>query len=134
MSTEEVIAPITAGELLEKQEDLTFKDRQEGIVGTLADPDELKRFTYLGRRDPVLFAKILYAHMDIDAIEAWENKVISGEAADYIPPSMPEYLVVPDLHLRVSREGFLIKVYKSISHLVESASQAVRGFFGRKRE
>lgn len=137
-----VVEPLTASDLLAQQEGLTFKDRQEGIVGTLADPDEVKRFTNLRKRDPVLFAKILYIHEDIKAMEKWENDQINGGptkegevwmGGDYIPPEMPKALVLPDWHLRTSEQNLLIKVFKSISHLVEGGSGGRSGFFGRHK-
>lgn len=107
-------------------------ERQEGVVNVLADPEQLKRFTNLRRKEHIRYAKILYEHKDIDTIEAWE---LSGYAKDYVPPPMPRILIEPDLNLRVSVDALLLKTFRSISHLVEGKTSTGRvGFFGRKKE
>lgn len=126
---EEVVVDSQVSDVLALSESDVAKARQEGALDVLSKPDELKRFTLLKRKQPVEYAKILYIHADIDAIEKWEK-----EGGDYVPPQMSRMLVEPDLHLKVSSDALLIKVVKSISHLVESAPSGGRvGFFGRRK-
>lgn len=121
----------TVSDVLQVSESLEVKDLQEGVIGNLALPDELKRFTDIGRADPQRFAKMFYEHQDIAAFEKWENE---GGGSDYRPPDMPLELLFPDLNLRVSKLGKLIGVFKSISHLFEGGSGGGRvGLFGRRK-
>lgn len=126
---EEVVVDSQMADVLALSESMLQKERQEGVINVLADPANLARFTDIGRKEPQLFGKMLYEHMDIAAIRAWEDN-----GGDYIAPEMPDYLFRPDWHLRTSKLGKLIGVFRSISHLTEGGQSGGRiGFFGRRK-
>ena len=117
-------------DVLALSESMVAKERQEGVVDTLSNPDKPFRFSHLKRKEPKQYAMAVYLLEDIRAIETWEEN-----GGEYEPPDMDPYLINPDLDLRTSQDGFLVKVFKSISHLTEGSSSGGGriGFFGRKK-
>ncbi len=132
MSTEEIeIQPESqVTDVLALSESMLQKERVEGVVANIAQPEDVRRFTNLPRKLAPLFAKMLYEDTDIDTIQRWEEN-----GGDYVPPEMPPELYTPDWHLRTSADALILKLFKSISHLVEGASGGGGrvGFFGRRR-
>lgn len=116
-------------DVLALSESMVAKERQEGVIDVLANPEVLERFTNLKRSDPIRYAKLMYLLADTLAIEKWER-----DGGTYQAPDMDHYLVIPDLNLRTSEQGFLTKVFKSISHLTEGSGGGGKvGWFGRRK-
>ncbi len=128
MSTKEAeVEDVPVSDTLALSESSTAKERQEGVIDVLANPDILGRFTNLKRRENKDYAKMVYLLKDIEALEKAE------ETGEFNHPDFEKHLITPDLDYRVSEGSLLIKVFKSVSHLFEKGGEGGRvGFFGRK--
>ncbi len=115
-------------DVLALSESMIAKERQEGVINVLADPENALRFTWLSRREYKDYAKALYLTRVFDALE------VADDTTEFRLPDFTPDLIMPDLHLRVSKESKLINVFKSVSHIAERGESGGRvGFFGRKK-
>lgn len=127
MSDEDPAPPLS--DVLALSESTLSKERQEGVIDNLSTPGILERFSLMKKKEPKLYAMAQYLLEDIAAIEKWER-----DGGAYHAPDMSMELLEADYNLRTSSDGFLIKVFKSISHLTEGASTGGRvGFWGRRK-
>ncbi len=157
MSDEKADEITTATAAIQALDSLDFKDKQEGIVNVLSEPNRPARYTNLRRSESIPLSKIQYAHEDGKVIEAWEAKyrewrerelhdwqgaiggkdvldeLIKNEPPVYTAPPLPEDLVGHFVDYRVSEQHLLINVVKSVAHIVEGSGGGRGGFFGRRR-
>lgn len=111
-------------------ENPAVRKRTQDVIGVLSKPEAPQRFTSLKKKYSIAYAKILYMMEDIAAMEDWETN-----GGDYMPPDFPKELVYPDLNLKTSEDSLLIKVMRSISHIVEGKPSGGRlGFFGHRKD
>lgn len=136
MSDEQIPQPQVA-DVIALSQNRIATGRQEGVVNVLSKPAELERFTNIRKRESILHSKIIFRHKLIDAIGEWEEKSMekgNGEVAEFKVPDLPQELMRPDWNLRTSEQGFMVKVFQHISHLVEGSQGSGRpGLFGRRK-
>ena len=157
--SDEVVPEITAADVLLASEKVTkaLREKQEGVIDVLSEPNQIKRFSNLRKSESIPLAKIQYAHKDRQTIGDWETEYVKWrerELADwkgaiggkdviqllsenqppaYSAPTLPPDLVDAFLDYRTSEQHLLINVLKSVAHVVEGSGGGKVGFFGRRK-